>query len=93
MKLPTLNFSGDDNTLLTKRNIIALVVLVVLAVAIPIGLRLVQQQQQLRSRASVGSTTGGVQFVQDTNTSCDADRNCTTTSDTVQIQLNPPTSW
>lgn len=91
MNLPTLNFSGDDNNLFTKRNIIALVVLVVLAVAIPIGLRLVQQQQQLRSRAS--TTTGGVQFVQDGNTTCDPDRNCTTTSDTVQIQLNPPTSW
>lgn len=80
----------SDNKLLTKRNIIVLVVLIVLAVAIPLGLKLIQQQQTIRSRAS--TDTPQIRFVQGANVNCDTSSgNCTTTADTVDIELVSPT--
>lgn len=67
-----------------KKKIFASLALGVLVLAIPFGVRLIQQQQELRSMAG-GETP--IEFVKDKNVTCDAQGNCTTTSQTVQVNL------
>lgn len=80
----------DANKLLTKRNIIALVVLVLMVAAIPVGVYLAKQQQQLKSRADQGVTGTPIRFVTGSNLTCDSSGNCSTTSDTFELDLNSP---
>lgn len=86
--IPRPQLPDNLDNVLTKRNVIALLVLGVLALAIPIGVKLVQQQQQLRSKAV--SQTPEIRFV-GPNVSCDTAGNCTTTSTTVELELSSPT--
>lgn len=74
-----------NNKLLTKRNIIALLLFLIVVLAIPVGVKLVQQQQQLRSKAKgegpitfVGGNVGMSGTAQ------------TTSSLTVNVELRDP---
>lgn len=71
----------------TKKNIIALLIMGVLVLAIPIGLKLAQKQQQLKSRASGGQA--GITFT-GPNVSCDSGGSCTTKSASVEVDLVSP---
>lgn len=48
------NLPTQEN-LFTKKNIITFLILAIIAVAIPVGIRLVQTQQLLRSQAAPGN--------------------------------------
>lgn len=85
----------DTSNLLTKRNIIALIIFVILLVAIPLGVYLAQKTQIFKPRATVGEASPApeIKFRQNANVACDSSgNNCTTTSDTVEIELNAP-NW
>lgn len=85
----------DTGNLLTKRNIIALIIFVLLLIAIPLGVYLAQKTQIFKPRATVGeaSPTPEIKFRPNANVSCDANgTNCTTTSDTVEVELTAP-NW
>ncbi|MFA5933361.1 MAG: hypothetical protein WCV81_03825 [Microgenomates group bacterium] len=69
---------------LTRRNIIAAVVLILVVVAVPLSVYLVQQQQRLRSRAAGEAITFG-----GTGVTCDTS-GCRTTSPNVDIAFHSP---
>lgn len=73
----------------TKKNIISFLVIGILLLSIPFGVRLVIEQTQLRSRAAADPIT----FVPSETVACKTVNNrqeCTTTSDTVSIELRSP---
>jgi hypothetical protein len=72
-----------NNPLLTKRNIITLLVVLIILLIIPLGVKLVQQQQQLRSKAA---SQASITF-SGPNVSSDK---TTTTSPEVQVELRAP---
>lgn len=49
------NYPNTQNSLFSKRNIITYLLLAVIALAIPVGIRLVQTQQLLKSKAATGN--------------------------------------
>lgn len=74
--------------LLTKRNIISFLIIAVLLLAIPFSLKLIQQRQNIKSKATsdpISFATGG-----STGVTCDGSGNCTTTNTTVQVELRAP---
>ena len=73
---------------LSKKNIIALVLLIVLAIAIPLAINLLQRQTQLKSKASEVATSE-IRFT-GTNVTCDATGKCTSTGDKVDVELRSP---
>lgn len=80
-------------SLLNKKNIISGVLVLFILISIPVGVFLVQRQQELRSRASgvvKEDTTGVISFSGD-GVSCDTNGgNCTTTGKDIQIDFNSP---
>jgi len=76
----------SERKFLSKRNIITFLIIGILLLAIPVGVKLVQEQQLLKSKA----TGTEIQFVPDDNVSCDSGGNCATTDPTVQIELRSP---
>lgn len=86
----------DTSKLLTKKNVIALIILALLAVAIPLGVYLAQKTQIFKPRAvdgPAGSPAPGIKFKTGNGVSCDANgTNCTTTSNEVEIELTSP-NW
>lgn len=72
--------------LLTKKNILGLVVVLVLLAAIPLTVNLVQQRQQVRSKAA-----GEPPIVfSGPNVSKDSNNQYVTTDPTVQVELRSP---
>lgn len=86
----------DTSNLLTKRNIIALIIFALLLIAIPLGVYLAQKTQIFKPRATAPGETSPapeIKFRQNANVSCDAQgNNCTTTSNNVEIELTAP-NW
>lgn len=79
----------QTNQVFTKKNIISFLVIGILLLSIPFGVRLALEQTQLRSRAAVNVIT----FVQGDTVACKTVNNkeeCTTTSDTVPVELRSP---
>lgn len=76
-----------DRKLLSKKNIIAFLVVGILLLAVPVGVRLVKEQQFLRSRAAGFE----IRFSGDSVTQ-DSQGNYTTSDPTVDIDLygGPP---
>lgn len=72
-----------DNKLLTKKNIISLLIICIILLIIPVGVKLAQQQQQLRLRAA---NPVEIIFSGD-NVSADKK---TTTSPEVEVELRAP---
>lgn len=77
------NFPSEEK-LLSKKNLISLLLLAILIVGIPLGVRLAQRQQQLKSRAVVDP----IKF---SGTGVDCSKTeCVTTSPTINIELTSP---
>lgn len=70
--------------LITKKNLISLLLLAILIVGIPLGVRLAQNQQQLKSRAA-----GDPIKFSGTGVDC-SKQQCTTTSPTIDIEFVSP---
>ena len=70
---------------LNKKNIITLLLLAILVLAIPVGVRLVKTQQILQSRA----TGGGITF-RGTGVACPASGECSTTERQIEVVLDSP---
>lgn len=76
--------SGEK--LFSKKHIIYLLVLLIMVVAIPLGVRLVERQTQLQSKASEG---GQIEFADDEGVTCTGN-SCTTTTKDVKIRIKAP---
>ena len=79
----------NDN-LFSKKNLITYLLLAILAVAIPLGIQMVQQQIELRTKA-----TGEEIKFSGTGVSCDpsipaSGVQCTTTNPTITVELTSP---
>lgn len=72
--------------LANKKNLLGLIILIVIIIAIPLTVRLVRQQQELRSKAL---ETDPVHFVTTNGVTLDA-QGYKTTNPQVQIQLRSP---
>ena len=72
-----------------RRNVIALVIIVLLLVAIPLGVYLAQRTQIFKPRADTG-TTESIKFKEGNGVSKDAAGNYTTTTPTVELELTSP---
>ncbi len=80
-------FQGVEEKLFSKKNIITYLMLAIVALAIPLGVKLVQTQQTLKSRAATGNE---IKFVPKTGElECTSDR-CTTTKPEVQVEIQAP---
>lgn len=78
-------FYSSENRSLSKKNVITLLLVGIFLLSIPFAVKLVQQQQELRSKASGGDV---VNFT-GPGVNCQGNE-CTTTGDTVQIELRAP---
>lgn len=78
------NFVQQDK-LFSKKNLISYLVLLILVLAIPLGVRLVKTQQQLQSRAA----GGGITF-RGTGVTCPATGECTSTEAQIEVVLDSP---
>lgn len=72
--------------LFSKRNIISFLVIGIMLAAIPVAVRLVKEQQQLKSKAA---STAGIIFTGD-KVKQDSSGNYTTTSPDLQIKVTSP---
>lgn len=80
----------NTSGLLTKRNIIALIIAAVLLIAIPLGLYLAQQTQIFKPRASETPPAGPPAIkVTGTGVTCTGD-SCKATGDSVDLELTSP---
>lgn len=77
---------STENQLLTKRNIITLLAILILLLAIPIAVQLIQKSQIFKSRAAVDP----IVFPPGPNITQTPDGSFTTTSTNLQVQLNSP---
>ncbi len=68
-----------------RKNVLTALMVVAAILIIPFGVKLIQQQQELKSKAANDS----IQFAGD-SVKCDTAGKCTTTSKTVQVQLRSP---
>lgn len=86
---PFYQFNETEKKLLNKKNLLGLLVIGILVLVIPFGVKLVREQTALRSKAS----TDAVKFVtgESTGIECDSNGgNCRTTSETVELELTSP---
>lgn len=77
------NFSSEEK-LLSKKNLISLLLLAILIVGIPLGVNLAKQQQQLKSQAAGDPIKFSGPGVDCSKTEC------TTTSPAINIELTSP---
>lgn len=69
----------------SKKKILAMLAVAILLLAIPFGVKLVQQQQEIRSKASASNP---INFIGE-EVKCEAS-GCTTKSSTVKVELTSP---
>lgn len=80
-----LEFPNGSQKLFSKKNLISYLMLAIIILAIPLTVKLVQEQQILKSRAQAGPP---IKF---TGTGVDCSRpECTSTSATLDIELLSP---
>ncbi len=82
-----MDYSSDK--LLSKKNLIPFLVLLILIIAIPLALRLVQTQQILKSKAAGEAITFTSSSTAPNTVNC-TQTVCTTTSPTFDIQVVSP---
>lgn len=80
-------YQSSGVTLFSKKNIITFLLIGILLAAIPVAVRLAQQQQQLKSRAGGGPD---VTFVTNDKVKVDSGGNFTTTTPDIQVQVTSP---
>lgn len=86
----------DEKSFLAKRNIIALILLLLLMVGIFVGVRLARERQQPKSKAAETDPvhfipSDKVTFTPQGQSGCNNPGGCYTTTDpTVQVQLRSP---
>lgn len=78
------NFNQPENNRLSKKNIVTFLVVGILFLSIPFAVKLVQQQQTIRSRAGSDPVTFSGPGVK-----CTGDE-CTTTSSEIKVELLSP---
>jgi len=77
---------SSENKLFSKKNIIAYLLLAILALAIPLGVRLVETQtEQLQIQAAGGD----LRFPKTETQECRGDE-CTTTSEVIKVEIKAP---
>lgn len=77
--------ADSEKKLLTKRNIITLLLIGIILLAVPAGVRLVEQQQ----KGKIFASEDPIKFTG--NVTCDQDSNdCTTEDPNIQLELNSP---
>lgn len=79
------NFEQQEEKLFSKKNLIPYLILLILVLAIPLGVRLVQTQQQLQSRAA-----GGEVSFRGSGVTCPATGECTATQPQIEVVLDSP---
>lgn len=90
-EVPEFNISNvpfkEGPRFFSKRNILAFLVVAILLISIPFGVKLVQERQNTKSKAS---SADAITFT-GPNVDCTSNPSqCTTTSSTVQLQLVSP---
>ena len=86
-----MDFSSfDTDKLLSKKNIITYLILAIIILGIPIGVRLAQQQTQLKSLAAEAKIEFSGEGVKCDPNAASNEVGCTTTSDTIRIELTSP---
>ncbi len=78
------DFVGNNDKLLSKKNTIGFLALLIIVVAIPLGVKMAQTQQQLQSRAS------GDEVTYPNLKETDANGIPISKSPTIKVQLNSP---
>lgn len=86
-----MDYSTSDK-LFSKKNIITYLILAIFILAIPLGVKLVQTQTKIQSRAQVG---GEIKIpkrqTQEFDQQCDSSGdNCTTSKQRIQIEIKSP---
>ncbi len=79
-----MDYSQSDK-LFSRKNIIYYLILLILILAIPLSIRLVQTQQQLKSRAAAGEVSFRGEGV-----NCPAAGECTATQSQIEVVLDSP---
>lgn len=79
-------YTNIKEKLADKKNLLGILAVAILLVAVPFTVELVKQQQELRSQAS---SEPSLEFSGD-GVNCDTQGKCTTTNDTIQIDLHSP---
>ena len=82
-----MDYSSSDK-LFTKKNIISYLILAIVILAIPLGIGMVQRQTQLQIQAAGGD----IKFPKTETQECRGD-NCTTTSETVRLEIKAPADF
>lgn len=80
-----MDYSSSDNHWFSKKNIITYLILAILVLAIPLGVKLVQTQQQLKSKAALETVTFRGEGV-----NCPATGECTATQPQIEVVLDSP---
>jgi len=76
----------QESNLFSKRNIITFLLIAIMMAAIPVAVKMAQEQQQLKSKAA---STAGIIFTGD-KVKQDSSGNYTTTSPDLQIKVTSP---
>lgn len=79
------SYLSPNEKLFSKKNLIAYLILAILVVAIPLGVNLIKKQTELRVKAAGGD----IKFPTTETQQCSGD-NCTTTSQTVKLEIKAP---
>lgn len=79
------DFINQEKKLLSKKNIIAFLLLAIIVVAIPVGIKLVQTQQTIKSQAA-----GEPIVFPDLNRTDPTTGNPVSQGSTIKVQLNSP---
>lgn len=84
------DFLDSSDNLFTKKNLISLLILAIMIVAIPIGVKLIQNQQILKSRALAPSIQFTGQGVTCNGKSCVTTQVDSTGHATVDLEITSP---
>lgn len=79
------NFVQQEEKLFSKKNLIPYLILAIFILAIPLGVKLVQTQTQLKSRAAGGDIT-----FRGTGVTCPATGECSATEAQIEVVLDSP---
>lgn len=85
-----MDLSLSDNNLFSKKNIITYLILAIIILGIPIGVKLVQQQTQLRSKAAGDEIKFSGDGVKCDPNAASNEVGCSTTNPTVRVQITSP---
>lgn len=85
-KFPSYLSMNENNNFLSKRNLVSFLLVGIGLLVIPFSVKMVQQQQLLKSKAAGDEVTFSGPNIED----CDAPGGKCATSDTIQVELRSP---